>query len=299
MNTPMKFIRGSPKLPRQQFKQQFDSNKEETSEQLTQKRLVEQFYMPKLEAALGTQSYSDLVSTLRNGKQRNGTKGQSPGKELVKGVHGEFFGGTDEIQHEGLSEAAREGHLDYMPIDGDITWSDGAVEQMLEVDREEGQLQTLNNMMVAVQAAADSLERDVTGGDSQATPRQQVAELAGYLAEVAQEVEAIRDELKEATGRLRSEYKNDMQVSVNKLDKVGETLDTLGERLQACKTRMQSNKELMGKEMAERIEILEYILRRFSQYDHKNRQRRVTQMISGMVVLVLVGLILSFIWREK
>lgn len=270
-------------LSRQLFKKQFDSTKLGARDVLAKQRLVEQFYMPKLETPK-TQSYSDLVSVL--GKH----KVQSPKEQPKKD---DFFGHEENQDFPGT---VRLGQLVYVPIDREVTCGDPAVAQMLEVDQEEGNLQTLNNILRALQGATDSLERSVTSAEH-GTPKQQLEELAAYLSSVASDVNRLGKDLRDATQLLQLDYQNDMQVSVNKLDRLGETLGTLGDRLLECKRRMQHNKDLMGKEMAERIEVLDYILRRFSQYDQRNRQRRASQMVCALVGLICVGLVYGVVSR--
>lgn len=272
----------SPILPLQGYP--FSGN-----EVLAKKRLVEQFYMPKSDPPLKAQSYSDLVSAFRQGLPGAESPSREPRQEEV--LPWQLNG------KKSFMELAQEGKLEYAPMDQDIKSPAKVVEMLLGVDNEEDDTMVLDRLALTLESSALALERrfekDVEMTNA---PTEQLDMLEDYLNKLSKEVETLHHDLSETTLRLKSNFKLQLQVSVEKLDKLDELLKSLTVRLEESRQRMIHSKEKMTEEMAEKIAVLEYAARRFNEYDQLLRQRRVAQLTCFLCFLVAT---LSVFWLAK
>uniref|UniRef100_A0A0L0P531 Uncharacterized protein n=1 Tax=Candidozyma auris TaxID=498019 RepID=A0A0L0P531_CANAR len=264
----------SPTLPLQGLKHN-------GGEVLAKKRLVEQFYMPKSETPLKAQSYSDLVTAFRQGLP----VGDSPARELRQD---ELLQSPEITAREEFVDLARNGKLEYQPIDKEIQLPSKVTEMLLGVDDEEDNNKVLDRVVLTLHSSAQALERrlntDTTNMD---TPKTQLNLLDDYLNGLSEEVNRLHHELSESTHGLKSQFRLQLQVSVEKLEKLDELLKTLSGRLDDCRKRMLSSKEVMTETMADRIAMLEFVAKRFNEHDELVRQRRVAQMTVFLCIVIL------------
>lgn len=250
-------------------------------EVLAKKRLVEQFYMPKSETPLKAQSYSDLVTAFRQGLP----VGDSPARELRQD---ELLQSPEITAREGFVDLARNGKLEYQPIDKEILLPSKVTEMLLGVDDEENNDKVLDRVVLTLHSSAQALERrlntDTTNMD---TPKTQLDLLDDYLNGLSEEVNRLHHELSESTHGLKSQFRLQLQVSVEKLEKLDELLKTLSGRLDNCRKRMLSSKEVMTETMADKIAMLEFVAKRFNEHDELVRQRRVAQMTVFLCIVIL------------
>lgn len=245
-------------------------------EGLAKKRLVDQFYTPKDGGLSVPQSYTDLVSVFRQG-----LPAASPHKEEAK-----FDSMT-------FDEAVRNGRLEYTRFDLEITCPANLADAMLNVDSEWSEENELEGVILVLESTAVALERNLARKEFR-NP-QQLSLLADYLANLLLSVHQLHSELSEFTLKLKSQYSSDLQVSVNKLERLEQSLEMLTTRLNESKAVMASTKHIMTEEMVGKIGILQYISGKFVEYDQVNRQNRVRQVTWGLSVLVLlVGIYIAF-----
>lgn len=273
----------SPILPLQGYP--FSGN-----EVLAKKRLVEQFYMPRSDPPLKAQSYSDLVSTFRQGLPGAESPSREPRQE-------EALPWPQLNGKKSFMELAQEGKLEYAPMDRDVKSPAKVVEMLLGVDNEEDDTRVLDQLALTLESSALALERRFEK-DVEMTyaPTEQLDMLEEYLNKLSKEVDTLHQELSETTLRLKSNFKLQLQVSVEKLEKLDELLKSLTVRLEESRQRMKRSKEKITEEMAEKIAVLEYAARRFNEYDQLLRQRRVAQLTCFLCFLVAA---LSVFWFAK
>ena len=284
-----KRTKNTPKLPRSPILP-LQANQLSGNEVLAKKRLVEQFYMPKSEPSLKAQSYSDLVTAFRQGLP----VGDSPGREYRQDDILQWLHETQES----FMELAREGKVEYYPIDSDIQDPTKVTEMLLGVDEDEGNVEILDRLVLALESSALALERRFDkNSDITRTPKEQLDMLTDYLRKLSREVEDLHQEISETTLRLKSHFRLQLQTSVQKLDKLDEMLKELTVRLDDSRKRMQNSKEVMTEDMAEKIAVLEFVAKRFNEYDQTVRQRRITQL-TFFLCFVIVGVILYGLFQK-
>lgn len=184
-------------------------------------------------------------------------------------------------------ELAEEGKLQYSPIDRDIQSPAKVAEILLGVDDEDDDSRVIDRLVLALETSALALERKFEKDlNVTCAPTEQLNMLSEYLSKLSEEVQTLHKELSETTLRLKSNFRLQLQVSMEKLDKLDELLKSLTGRLDDSRQRMQSSKVVMTEEMADKIAVLEYVAKRFNEHDQLVRQRRVTQLISFLCCII-------------
>lgn len=265
----------SPKTPRAAFLHSRSPSVEgEGGEVLLKKRLVEQFYR------------------MDKTKQHSSTDISSFRQALLPPVgNTESTGVTSEARQFSAKEnedAFREGNLRYVPPDVEIVSAEKLAEKMVNIDTERN-VDDLNGVITVVTNAADALDRRLAHLSTEvcSTLRSQLDQLGTYLASLQVTVDELAQKVQSTTVTVRGRYLGELQSSAQKLDNLQQLLDTLTQRLNAARDNMTSSKQVLSDKMGAKIELLEYILARFDEYDQVNRQRRVRQLIIALSVVVV------------
>lgn len=257
---------GAPKSPRP-FQH---SRNPALHELLAKRRLVEQFYTHKGEGQRSVpQSYTDLVSVFRQGHAN-----VSPTKD----------GDDPGLVTENFGDIVKNGRMEYAPLDREISCPPSLADAMLNIDLK--RYADVDNVILVLDSTASALQR--CSFEKVELPQKELTKLSKHLGGLSGAVQTLQSELLDTVVKLRLQYRGDVQLSVSKLEKLEQTLDTLTYRLNESKKIMAANKDIMATDMADKIEVLDYVLKKFDEYDQLNRHNRVRQITAGFSVAVLL-----------
>ncbi|KAK6456103.1 uncharacterized protein RJT20DRAFT_127898 [Scheffersomyces xylosifermentans] len=125
-------------------------------------------------------------------------------------------------------------------------------------------------------------------GDSQMETLEQLNALSRYLSGLSRSTNELREQLVSNREEIKSKYQSNITDSLNRLRDLSDELNNLENKLTKIKHKVNESKSIMSREMADKIDVLEYINDRFKEHSTEKRNLRFKQLNIGLAVLVVV-----------
>lgn len=263
------------KSPRSAFHSRLPSR--DKSDLPTKARLVEQFY--KMDPNQALRSHGNLTSVFWSPLDANAPSALS----------------GNAVSPESVEEALHKGQLVHQPLESEVPNVEDVLESLLSIENQVAgdfaqYMELMENATHLLTRLARELERGLAHRKAElsADSMRQIARLGSYLRLLQQSVSKVQLDLTNTTVHLKEQYSDEMKVSMSKLETLELTLSMLNARLETARHAISTNKAVLTGLMGEKLDTLEYISARFSEYDQLKRQQRVGQLITALVVVVVM-----------
>lgn len=112
--------------------------------------------------------------------------------------------------------------------------------------------------------------------------------LSKYLCTMHESTKTLQDELLRNRDAIRVKYRSEISDNVTRLNELLGDLNLLELRLNRVKTRINDDKSIMSLEMIEKLELLEFINKKFQEHAKKVKDTRFKQLNIILAILVIV-----------
>lgn len=112
--------------------------------------------------------------------------------------------------------------------------------------------------------------------------------LSKYLLDLHNSTNELLQRLILNREEIKSNYRSEIKDSLNRLSDLSAELNNLEIKLSVIKNKINDSKTVMSREMADKIELLEYVNDRFKDYSTQKRNMRFKQYNIALAVLVVV-----------